>query len=76
MPAVGASVNVPVTNSSSFANGVYVWVEIAGEMKVMAKPDLGDMTLLNTGWAGNAAAGTVIPPIVQISPTGKSAGVP
>lgn len=76
MPAIGANVVVPVASSVQFALGSYVWVEVAGEMKVIAKPTVSSITLQNTGWAGNAAAAALIPNSVLISPTGKSSGTP
>lgn len=76
MPASAANVTVDVVGSTAFAIGMYVWVEVAGEMKVISKPDSVSLQLQNTGWAGNSAAAAVIPAGVQISPTGKSAGAP
>lgn len=75
-PAIAANVTVPVASSIQFALGSYVWVEVAGEMKVISKPTVTSIELQNTGWAGNAAAAALIPNSVQISPTGKSSGTP
>lgn len=76
MPAIVANVTVGVASSVQFSLGMYVWVEVAGEMRVISKPDATSIELQNTGWAGNAAAAAVIPISVQITPTGKSAGAP
>lgn len=76
MPDVGLDVTFAVIDSRAYSIGMYVWVEQAGEMKVLAHPSDTSLQLQNTGWAGNAVVTTVIPTLVKITPTGKSAGVP
>lgn len=76
VPPVGDPVDVFVVEESwaspngSAVNGQVVHVQFAGYFYVESAPDGGPMTLVNLGYDGNAAPGTIIPPSSKVSPAG------
>ncbi len=78
MPAVDATVDVPVDDASwasvtsNGVNGPTVHVQNAGYMRIDGKPDDQTLSLTNLGTDGNIAVGTTIPAGSRI----VSAGLP
>jgi len=58
-PAVGSSVSIPVTSSTAFSSGQYVFVGTE-RYRLGASPDGTHILATNTGDAGNSAAGATI----------------
>lgn len=76
VPPVGDPVDVFVVEESwaspngSAVNGQVVHVQFAGYFYVESAPDGGPLTLVNLGYDGNAAPGTIVPPSSKVSPGG------
>lgn len=76
VPPVGDPVDVFVVEESwaspngSAVNGQVVHVQFAGYFYVESAPDGGPLTLINLGYDGNAAPGTIVPPSSKVSPAG------
>lgn len=71
MPAVSATVVVPVTSSVWLTIGQIVYVQSAGYMRVSAVPTTTSVTLTNEGAAGNAAPAAVIATTRTVSAAGE-----
>ena len=71
-PAVGSSVNANVVNSSWVPVSQILFVQGGGWYQVSTVPDLTHITLINLGYAGNAAPGATITSgtTVLVSPSG------
>jgi hypothetical protein len=75
MPAVGATTVISVNdNFHTFVVGEQVWVSGLGYFQIKSIAATTNLTVMNTGEAGNAAPGTIIPMfynavISRISPT-------
>lgn len=70
MPAVNATVSVPVAVSSWLAIGEVVFVQSAGYFSVNSVPDGTHGVLKNLGYTGNVAPTTVVATAQAVSPGG------
>jgi hypothetical protein len=71
MPAVNATVNVAVAQSTWASVGQYVFIESAGTFQVTAVPNSTHVTLKNLGYPDNVAPTTLVPSAGKVSPGGR-----
>lgn len=71
MPAVSATVTVPVVSATWLTIGQMLYVQSAGYMRVSAVPTTTSVTLENVGLAGNAAPTTAIATSRTVSAAGE-----
>lgn len=69
-PAIGSNVTIAVDDSSWMVGVQEIYIQFAGYYEVQSTPTATSVLAKNSGYTGNAVAGTVIPSGSKISPAG------